>query len=117
MTVHRTRGVLAGELAEALAQHRAGRPLDEALESAARQTCEPEAARAHRLLAGAIRHGLDVAPELLRVAREARVAHLQRLRRQATSRRAALLLPVVGLLAPLMLLFIAAPLPGLVLGS
>lgn len=117
LTVQRTRGLLAEELAEALAQHRAGRPLDEALDAVALQTCEPEVARVHRLLAGAIRHGLDAAPELLRLARDARTAHLQRLRRDATTRRAALLLPVVGLLAPLMLLFIAAPLPGLVLGS
>ncbi|CAN5140972.1 hypothetical protein BH23ACT9_BH23ACT9_37790 [soil metagenome] len=115
-TLHRTQGALVDELAEVLAQHRAGRPLDEALDHAAALTPEPEAARVHRLLAGCIRHGLDVAPELLRLAREARESHLTRLRRDATGRRAAILLPTIGLLAPLILLFIAAPLPGLVLG-
>lgn len=113
-TLQRTQGLLVAELAEALAQHRAGRPLDEALDALAVATPEPEAARVHRLLAGAIRHGLDTAPELLRLARDAREGHLTKLRRQATTRRAAILLPTIGLLAPLMLLFIAAPLPSLI---
>ncbi len=116
-TIARSRGQLVGELADALAQHRAGRPLEEALDAVALATPEPEAARVHRLLAGAISHGLDVAPELLRLSAEVRQTHLTRLRRQATARRAAILLPTVGILAPLMLLFIAAPLPSLVLGS
>lgn len=116
-TLARTQGCLAEELSEALAQHRAGKPLDDALEAAATATPEPESARVHRLLAGTIRHGLDAAPELLRLAREARESHMTRLRRDSTKRRAAILLPVIGLLAPLMLLFIAAPLPGLVLGG
>lgn len=116
-TLERTEGLLVDELAEALAQHRAGGPLDQSLDAAATMTAEPEAARVHRLLAGAIRHGLDVAPELLRVARDARLTHLAGLRRDATRRRAAILLPTVGLLAPLILLFIAAPLPGMILGG
>ncbi|MGI9016320.1 MAG: type II secretion system F family protein [Euzebya sp.] len=115
-TVSRTTGVLVQELSEALAQHRAGRPLDQALDAAAITTPEPESARVHRLLAAAIRHGLDTAPELLRLAGEARQSQLQRLRRDSTRRRATILLPTIGLLAPLMMLFIAAPLPGLVLG-
>lgn len=117
LTVHRTEGLLVDELAEALAQHRAGRPLEDALDALAASTPEPEAARVHRLLAGSIRHGLDAAPELLRLARDARESHLTRLRRDATGRRAAILLPTIGLLAPLMLLFIAAPLPSLVRGG
>ncbi len=115
-TLAGTRGVLTDELADALAQHRAGRPLDEALDAVAMATPEPEAARVHRLLSGAIRHGLDAAPELLRLSRDTRAGALTRLRRDATRRRAALLVPTVGILAPLMLLFIAAPLPGLILG-
>lgn len=116
-TLERTEGLLVAELAEALTQHRAGRPLDQALDAAATMSVEPEAARVHRLLAGAIRHGLDAAPELLRLARDARMTHLAGLRREATRRRAAILLPTVGLLAPLILLFIAAPLPGMILGG
>lgn len=115
-TAERCQGLLADELRDALAQHRAGRPLEAALEALAGQTAEPEAARLHRLLAGTIRYGLDAAPELLRLAREGRERHLTRLRRDATRRRAALLLPTIGLLAPLMLLFVAAPLPQLIGG-
>ncbi|AXV09552.1 Type II/IV secretion system protein TadC, associated with Flp pilus assembly [Euzebya pacifica] len=115
-TADRCHGLVADDLGDALSQHRAGRPLEEALETLASTTPEPEAARLYRLLAGAMRYGLDAAPELLRLAREGREHHLTRLRRDATKRRAALLLPVIGLLAPLMLLFVAAPLPSLLGG-
>jgi hypothetical protein len=37
-------------------------------------------------------------------------------RKQAIRRRAAMLLPTIGILAPIMLLFIAAPLPSIVFG-
>jgi hypothetical protein len=37
--------------------------------------------------------------------------------REAVRRRAAMLVPTIGVLAPIMLLFIAAPLPSIVLGS
>lgn len=113
-TAQRCHGEVADALGVAIATHRAGRPLDGALDGLATATPEPEAARLYRLLAGSARYGLDAAPELLRLAREGRTAHLTRLRRDATRRRGALLLPVIGLLAPLMLLFIAAPLPSLI---
>jgi tight adherence protein C len=116
-TIARSRGLLVDELAEALAQHRAGRPLDEALDAAALVTPSPDAARVHRLLAGTVRHGVDAVPELLRLSREVRQAHLLQLRREATGRRAAVLVPIVGLLAPLILLFLAAPIPGLLAGG
>ncbi|WP_108666518.1 type II secretion system F family protein [Euzebya rosea] len=115
-TADRCHGLVADDLGDALSQHRAGRPLEDALETLASTTPEPEAARLYRLLAGGMRYGLDVAPELLRLAREGREHHLTRLRREATRRRATLLLPIIGLLAPLMLLFVAAPLPSLLGG-
>lgn len=115
-TAERCHGALAQDLLEALAAHRAGRTLEDALENAAARTPEPEAARLYRMLASSVRFGLDVAPELLRLARDARTRHIGRLKRDATRRRGALLLPTIGLLAPLLLVFIAAPLPSIIGG-
>lgn len=39
------------------------------------------------------------------------------MRRAATKRRAAMLIPIIAILAPVMLLFVAAPLPSLVFGT
>lgn len=117
LVVARSGGVVAGELREVLHQHRAGRPLAEALTIQAAATAEPQAARTYRLLASASAYGSDLAPALLRLAAEVREARREDLRRLATRRRAAVLIPIIALLAPVMLLFIAAPLPWLVLGD
>lgn len=115
-TAERCQGALTQDLLEALAAHRAGRPLEETLETAAVLTPEPEAARLYRMLASGVRLGLDVAPELLRLARGARTRHVGRMKREATRRRGAMLLPTIGLLAPLLLVFVAAPLPSIISG-
>ncbi len=41
----------------------------------------------------------------------------EEIRKSATKRRAAMLVPTIAVLAPVMLLFIAAPLPSIVFGS
>ncbi|HMG27439.1 MAG TPA: hypothetical protein VKH36_11575, partial [Acidimicrobiia bacterium] len=46
-----------------------------------------------------------------------RDARREDLRRVATKRRAAMLVPTIAILAPIMLLFIAAPLPSVIFGS
>jgi hypothetical protein len=38
------------------------------------------------------------------------------MRRSATRRRAAMLVPIIGILAPVMLLFVGAPLPQVIFG-
>lgn len=110
-------GIVVHELAQALAAHRAGRPLPAALEGVAATTVESEAARLYRLLASGVRHGTDLAEALRSLAEDVREAFVADLRRSATRRRAATLVPLIGILAPVMLLFIAAPLPWLVLGA
>jgi hypothetical protein len=45
-----------------------------------------------------------------------RDARREQLHKDAVRRRAAMLIPTIGILAPIMLLFIAAPLPSIVLG-
>lgn len=113
----RVGGVLAGELREALAAHRSGRPLDVALTRAATETVEPNAARTYRLLASGVNYGTDLAEALRRLSDDIRVERTEALRRAATRRRAAMLLPTIAILAPVMLLFVGAPLPSIVLGG
>jgi tight adherence protein C len=113
----RVGGVLAGELREVLAAHRSGRPLDAALAHAASDTVEPNAARTYRLLASGVSYGTDLADALRRLSDDIRVERAEALRRAATRRRAAMLLPTIAILAPVMLLFVGAPLPSIVLGG
>lgn len=113
----RTDGVVAGELREVLAAHRSGRPLEAALTHAARETVEPGAARTYRLLASGATYGTDLADALRRLSDDLRVQRTEALRRAAARQRAAMLLPTIAILAPVMLLFVGAPLPSVVLGG
>lgn len=114
--VARGSGAVVEELGEVLRAHRGGRPLVDALEQAACTTPEPNAARTYKLLAGGVAHGADLAEGLRALSEDIREQRLEAMKRTATRRRAAMLLPIIAVLAPVMLLFIAAPLPSIVLG-
>lgn len=113
----RASGEVASELREALRMARAGRSLSDALDRIAERTPEPFCARTYRSLALAGERGADLALVLLDLADEVRRDRRETLRRRAVKRRAAMLVPTIGLMAPVLLLFIAAPLPRIVLGS
>jgi pilus assembly protein TadC len=113
--VHRGRGEAIGELAEALRLHRAGMRATDAFMRIAGLTPEPACARTYSLLAAAEERGADLATALLDLAEDVREARREAIRRAATKRRAAMLVPIIGVLAPVMLLFVGAPLPQLVL--
>lgn len=115
--VRRGSGAVVEELAEVLQLHRGGRRIVEALEHAARVTPEPSAARTYRLLANGVEYGADLAEGLRTLSIDIRGERAEALKRAATRRRAAMLVPIIGILAPVMLLFIAAPLPSIVLGA
>lgn len=115
--VARGQGVVVGELAEVLRAHRGGRGLAHALEHAARESVEPHAARTYRLLARGAEYGADLASGLRALSGDLRQERIEALRRAATRRRAGALVPIIALLAPVMLLFVAAPLPAIVLGG
>jgi pilus assembly protein TadC len=68
------------------------------------------------LLAAAEERGADLAPALLALADDVREERRDDFKRASTKRRAALLVPIIAVLAPVMLLFVGAPLPSLVLG-
>lgn len=115
--VARGSGEVVGELREILRAHSSGVPAARALAAAARSTPEPHAARTYRLLAAGAEHGADLATALLAHSDDLRDARREDLRRAATRRRAAMLVPIVAILAPVMLLFVAAPIPQLVFGA
>lgn len=114
--VDRGNGAVVDELTEILRAHESGVPIREALGRAARRSPEPHAARTYRLLAAGAEYGADLAEALLAHSEDVRDARREALRREATKRRAAMLVPIIGILAPVMLLFVAAPLPSIVFG-
>lgn len=115
--VERGSGAVVGELGEVLRSHRSGRRLGEALLTAAANTPEPHAARTYRLLAHGTELGSDLAEGLRLLSEDLRIQRVESLKRAATQRRAAMLVPIIGVLAPVMLLFVAAPLPSIVFGA
>jgi len=114
--VQRARGVVADELADIVTWTRSGMAEGEAFRHAAELTPEPSAARTYQLLAAGVERGVDLAGGLLALSEDIRDARREELHKQAVRRRAAMLVATIAILAPIMLLFIAAPLPSIVLG-
>ena len=80
-------------------------------------TPEPAAARTYKLFAAGAERGVDLADGLRALSEDLRDSRREEIRQTATKRRAAMLVPTIAVLAPVMLLFIAAPLPSIVFGS
>jgi tight adherence protein C len=112
--VGRGRGEVVSELAEGLRLHRAGMRASDAFARLAQLTPEPACARTYSLLAAADDRGADLAGALLALSEDIREGRREAMRRTATKRRAAMLIPIIAILAPVMLLFVGAPLPQLV---
>jgi len=115
--VERGRGSVVEELAEVLRAHRSGVRISAALTRAAVQTPEPHAARTYRILATSAEHGSDLAKGLMDMSRDLRSQRREDLRRMATRQRAAVIVPIVVILAPILLVFVAAPLPSIIFGG
>ena len=115
-TCARGRGEVVGELNEAMRMHRAGASIGDAFGGIARLTPEPFCARTYSLIAIAEERGVDLADGLLTLSEDVREARRESIKRSATKRRAAMLVPTIAILAPVMLLFVGAPLPQLLLG-
>jgi tight adherence protein C len=109
--VERGQGEVVTELAEALRLHRAGMRAAAAFARIAAITPEASCARTYALLAAADERGADLAEALLELSEDVRETRRETMRRSATKRRAAMLVPIIGILAPVMLLFVGAPLP------
>jgi len=115
--VDRGRGDVVDELRDALAWMRHGVAEADAFRRAAELTPEPAAARTYKLFAAGAERGVDLADGLRALSEDLRDARREEIRKTATKRRAAMLVPTIAVLAPVMLLFIAAPLPSIVFGS
>jgi tight adherence protein C len=114
--VARGHGVLVAEFTEILTWIGAGMSEGDAYRRAAELTGERCAARTYHVLASGIERGGDLSGGLLASSADLRDARREQLHKDAVRRRAAMLVPTIGILAPIMLLFIAAPLPSIVLG-
>jgi tight adherence protein C len=115
--VERGSGAVVAELGEILRAHRSGVRISAALTRGAVQSAEPHAARTYRLLAASAEHGADLASGLMDLSRDLHSQRREDLRRLATRQRAATIIPIVVILAPVLLLFVAAPLPSIVFGG
>ena len=115
--VDRGQGIVVEELRSVLAAMRNGVGEPAAFRHAADATPEPAAARTYKLFAAGAERGVDLADGLRALSEDLRDARREDIRQTATKRRAAMLVPTIAVLAPVMLLFIAAPLPSIVFGS
>jgi Flp pilus assembly protein TadB len=115
--VDRGQGALVDELRDVITWVRAGVREPEAFRRAAELTPCREAARTYQLFAAGAERGSDLASGLLAVSEDLRDARREAIRRAGVRRRAAMLGPTIGILAPIMLVFVAAPLPSIVLGN
>lgn len=114
--VERGSGAVVGELAEALRLVAGGLSPSEAFLRAGRTTPEHRAARTYELLAAGAERGADLGKVLLEFSEDIRDARREDLRRSATRRRGVMLVPIIAILAPVMLLFLAAPIPSILFG-
>jgi Flp pilus assembly protein TadB len=115
--VDRAAGVFVGELAAVLRLVRNGTSEPEAFRAVAARTAEPAASRTLKLFATGAERGIDLGGALRAASEDLRDARRDEMRRAATKRRAAMLVPTIAVLAPVMLLFIVAPLPSIVFGA
>ncbi len=111
------RGPVIEELRDALSWISGGTSPQRAYDKLAEQSAEPVAARLYRLLASSARSGGDIGRALLAVADDVRAQRRDELARNAVKRRTAMLVPLLLLIAPVMVLFVGAALPALVLGT
>lgn len=114
--VERGRGAVITELSQALRLQRSGWRASAAFRRIAELTPEPFCSRTYRLLAAAEERGTDLAAALLALSEDVRETRREAIKRSATKRRAAMLVPTIAILAPVLILFVAAPLPYLITG-
>ena len=111
-------GEVAAEMGEALEWIAAKTSARQAFERLAAETVEAAAARLYRLLATSDTGAGDtLALALLHTANDLRTQRREDVERLAARRRFQMLLPMILIMGPVLLLFLVAPLPTLILGD
>ena len=110
-------GPVVEELGRAIHLINAGYGEAPAFELVARESAEPAASRFYRFLAAATGGGLDLARALLDQANELRAQRREEIERSAAQRQMALIIPNLVFMAPVLFLFLLAPLPQLLFGK
>ena len=113
--IRRAKGEVIAELAEASAQVRTGSTATLVFEQLTATTPEPAAARLYRLLSSTWTAGGD-AEGLLALGDDMRASRREDLSRLMTKRQTAMALPLVLVIGPILILFVAAAIPHIVLG-
>lgn len=109
-------GPVIDDLARALHTTAAGYGLARAFELVAAETPEPSAARFYRFLATATTGGIDLPNALLEQADELRAQRREEVERAAAKRQMSMVIPNLALMAPVMILFLLAPVPQMIFG-
>lgn len=113
--MRRARGEVATELAGAAAQIRTGAPVSIAFERLVSTTPEPGSARLYRLLSSTWTAGGDD-QALFALGEDMRASRREDLARQMARRETAMALPLVMVIGPILILFVAAAIPHIVFG-
>lgn len=113
--VRRSSGEIVGELTDASAQIRTGSSPASVFEQLTARTPEPSAARLYRLLASTWTAGGDD-DALFALGEDVRAARREDLGRLMAKRETAMALPLVLVIGPILILFVAAAIPHLVFG-
>jgi tight adherence protein C len=110
-------GPVCDELARAVHLINAGYGEAASFELIAREAPEPAATRFYRLLSAATNGGLDVGKVLLDQACELRAQRREEVERSAARRQMSLVVPNLVFMAPVLFVFLLAPLPQLLFGK
>jgi tight adherence protein C len=115
--IARGRGPVVGELREAQSWVAGGLTLAQAMERLSQDTVEPAAARIYRILGEASHQGSDVAEALMTVANTLRAERREEIERLGTRRKGAMIIPTLLVMAPVVFLYVVAPIPRFVFGT
>ena len=83
----------------------------------AREAIDDSAARFYRFLAAATTGGIDLPKALLEQADELRAQRREEVERASARRQMSMVIPNVALMAPVMILFLLAPVPQMIFGK
>ena len=114
--VDRGRGAVVEDFAALLAAIRHGVERGRSVSPRRRADTRAERGAYVSTARGGLGTRVDLGVALLALSEDIRDARREQLHKDAVRRRAAMLVPTIAILAPIMLLFIAAPLPSIVLG-